>query len=107
MPTPTIVVSPILTDEDYVRLGEKIDELRLHHHVPPRNTPERDINAEAIMQIISPIAEEMLPEETSAPMLQRMHRAIRRHFLEANGGEQAVFLPELHHLLPAAHPARC
>lgn len=106
-PLPSIVVSPILTDEDYVRLGEKIDELRLHHHVPPRNTPERDINAEAIMQIISPIAEEMLPEETSAPMLQRMHRAIRRHFLEANGGEQAVFLPELHHLLPAAHPARC
>lgn len=102
-PLPSIVVSPILTDEDYVRLGEKIDELRLHHHVPPRSTPENSMNAEAIMQIISPIAEEMLPKETSGPMLQRMHRAIRRHLLEANDSEQAVFLPELHHLLPAAH----
>lgn len=102
-PLPYIVVSPILTDKDYVHLGEKIDELRLHHHVPPRSTPENNMNAEAIMQIISPIAEEMLPEETSAPMLQRMHRAIRRHLLESNGSEQAIFLPELHHLLPAAH----
>ena len=99
-PIPYIVVSPMISDEDYVRLGEKVDMIRASNRFPILE-PISNINAETIMEVISPIAKEILLPDQYKPLLRRVHRAVRQCF--QNNGRNSIFLPQLHHLLSPTH----
>lgn len=48
-----VTVSPFLTDEDYIRVGNKIDALRDSRHLPSR-IGEKDLTAKGLLEQLKP-----------------------------------------------------
>ncbi len=96
-----VVVSPILTDEDYIRVGNKIDALRNSRNLPSR-VGEDEFSAKELLERITPVLYEMVPAE--APLLtKKIRRIVRDYFKQPVEAETDVFSPYLHHLLPETH----
>jgi mannitol/fructose-specific phosphotransferase system IIA component (Ntr-type)/galactitol-specific phosphotransferase system IIB component len=95
-----VVVSPMLNDEDYIKVGSKIDALRTSRNLPSRIRAE-DNSPKQLMKEISEILYRDVPEQ--APLLQKkIRRTVYQFFREPE--ENSDFLaPALHHLLPASH----
>ncbi|MEE8885430.1 MAG: PTS sugar transporter subunit IIA [Eubacteriales bacterium] len=95
-----VVVSPMLNDEDYIRVGSKIDALRSSRNLPSRISTEKSSPKE-LMEKISPILYEVAPEE--AHELEKRIRKEVSHFFSEPYEETDLFAPTLHHLLPPSH----
>ena len=96
-----IVVSPLLNDEDYIRVGNKIDTLRNSRNLPPR-IEDDSLSAKGLIEKLNPIVYEMIPDEAEA-LMKRMRRVIREYFNQSVEIDSEIFAPSLHHLLPASH----
>lgn len=96
-----VVVSPLLNDEDYIRVGNKIDTVRNSRHLPSRvNDKER--TAKGLLEKLQPIIYNSVPD--IAPELMRKIRGvIREYFNQSAEADGEIFSPYLHHLLPANH----
>lgn len=96
-----VIVSPILTDEDYIHVGNKIDALRDSRHLPSR-IEDKELTAKGLLEQLKPLIYEKAPEQ--APELFReIRRTVRKYFDQSAGADAEIFAPALHHLLPAGH----
>lgn len=96
-----VVVSPLLNDEDYIRVGNKIDTVRNSRHLPSR-VNDKEKTAKGLLDKLQPVIEESVPEE--APLLmKKIRRVVREYFNQSVEAEGEIFSPYLHHLLPEGH----
>ncbi len=94
-----VVVSPLLSDEDYLRVGNKIDALRNSRNLPSR-IDEKEVTAKGVMERIRPILEEKVPEQAEV-LMKLIRREMRKYFNERLESEEEIVAPYLHQLLPA------
>ncbi len=96
-----VVVSPMFGDEDYIRVGNKIDTLRNSRNLPSR-IEERTVSAKGILKLLKPVIYEAVPEK--APELYgEVRRVVRDYFNQSQEADEEIFAPYLHHLLPPDH----
>ncbi|MDO4554812.1 MAG: PTS sugar transporter subunit IIA [Lachnospiraceae bacterium] len=96
-----VIVSPLLSDEDYIRVGNKIDTLRNSRNLPSR-IGEKRLTAKGLIEKIRPEVYRSVPEQ--APELMRqLRKIIRDYFKQPIEADAEIFSPYLHHLLPAGH----
>ena len=98
-PLDYIIVSANINDEDYVRLGNKIEALRSSRKLSNR-VEEQSVSAHGMIEVIRPIVYQQVPEQASA-LMKQLRRAIRGYMNQSAGTEAEIFSPYLHHLLPA------
>lgn len=96
-----VVVSPLLSDEDYLRVGNKIDALRNSRSLPSR-VEEQEISAKGLIERLRPIVYEEVPEQAHN-LMKRIRREIRSYMNQSVEADAEIFSPYLHHLLPASH----
>lgn len=96
-----VIVSPLLSDEDYIRVGNKIDTLRNSRHLPTR-IKEKEITAKGLMERLSPLVYQMAPG-VAAELIKEMKRVVRGYLKQSAGADAEIFAPDLHHLLPPRH----
>ena len=97
----SIVVSPLLTDEDYIRIGNKIESLRNSRNLPSR-METRELTAKGLIQKISPVVYQMVPDQ-APELLRALKRVAKIYFNRSAEADVEVFAPDLHHLLPVSH----
>lgn len=100
-PLEYVVVSPMLNDEDYIRVGNKIDTLRNSRHLPSR-MEEKELTAKGLMEQIAPVIQQYVPEE-AAGLLKELRKVVRKYFNQPIEAEAEIFAPYLHHLLTESH----
>lgn len=100
-PIDYIVVSVAFSDEDYVRVGNKIDILRNSRNLPSR-VQEDKISAKGVIEKIKPVVYETVPEEAPA-LMKKLRGVIRDYFNQSAEAEAEIFSPYLHHLLPQSN----
>lgn len=98
-PLDHIVVSANVSDEDYVRLGNKIEALRNSRKLQSR-IEEQPLSAHGLIEQIRPIVYEQVPEQAPA-LMKQLRRVIRSYLNQPVSTEAEIFSPCLHHLLPA------
>lgn len=95
-----IVVSPLLRDEDYIEIGNKVDQLRAREVFT--DTPETEAKTpETLLNEIGTILYDRVPDEVSALMTeigQKVADFFRTDPVVAEG-----YSPALSQLLPASH----
>lgn len=96
-----VVVSPLLSDEDYLRVGNKIDTLRNSRKLPSR-VEEKEVSAKGLIERLRPIVYEEVPEQAQI-LMKRIRREIRSYMNQSVEADAEIFSPYLHHLLPASH----
>lgn len=96
-----VVVSPMLNDEDYVKVGNKIDVLRNSRNLPSR-IEEKEITAKGLIEEISPIVWNMVPDEAEE-LMKQLKKAVRAYFKQPIEEETEIVAPYLHNLLPKNH----
>lgn len=98
-PLDYIIVSPNINDEDYVRLGNKIETLRSSRKLPNR-VDDQPISTHGLIEQIRPVVYQQVPEQ--APVLMKQLRRVIRNYMNQTASTEAeIFSPCLHHLLPA------
>ncbi len=96
-----VVVSPMFGDEDYIRVGNKIDTLRNSRNLPSR-IEERAVSAKGLLKLLKPVIYEKIPKQ--APELYKeVRRVVRDYFNQSQEADEEIFAPYLHHLLPPDH----
>lgn len=101
-PLDHVVVSPIFTDEDYLRIGNKLDAVRAGRNLPDR-FEERAISAKGVLEAIAPVVERSLPAAEAESLLKELRPAVRRYFREKQEADDESTAPYLHQLLTAVH----
>lgn len=97
-PIDSIVVSPLLTDEDYLKVGNKIDALRNSRNLPSR-VDDKEVTAKGVLDRIEPIIQAQVPEQAES-LMRQIRRTVRKYFQETLESEQEITAPYLHQLLP-------
>ena len=97
----TVTVSPLLSDEDYLRIGTKIDTLRNSRHLPTR-IEEKGITANGLMERLVPLIHEIAPEQEK-PLVRAIRKEVRHYLRQSVESEAEIFAPYLHHLLTVDH----
>ncbi len=96
-----VVVSPLLTDEDYIHVGAKIDTLRNSRNLPSRIEDEVP-SAKGLIDRLAPAVREADPGHAPAVM-KAVRRVVRDYFREPCTVADDVLSPYLHQLLPGSH----
>lgn len=96
-----VVVSPLLSDEDYIRVGNKIDALRSSRNLPVR-IEENEVTAKGMIERIAPLVYEAVPDQAEG-LMKRIRKTVQDYFHQSAEAEAEIFAPYLHHLLPASH----
>ena len=97
-PIEFINITPHLTDDDYILIGNKITELRLHNHMPV-NSHTSEVSEIGIMDAIRPILINDVPEKADI-LYENVKKAIHRYFNRIQPvNEIDNASPFLHHLL--------
>lgn len=98
-----VVVSPMLNDEDYIRVGNKIDALKNSRRLPSY-LEDNELSAKGMLERLSPVILETVPEH--APVLmKKIRKVVRDYFHQSAEAEAEIFSPYLHHLLMPSHIA--
>ncbi|MBE5968030.1 MAG: transcription antiterminator [Lachnospiraceae bacterium] len=96
-----VIVSPLLNDEDYIRVGNKIDTLRNSRHLPSR-VEDKEVTAKGLLDIITPVVYDTVPEEARI-LMKKLRKIVRDYFKQSIEADAEIFSPYLHHLLPGTH----
>ena len=96
-----VIVSPLLTDEDYIRVGNKIDSLRNSRNLPVRKE-EHEITAKGLLEKLDPVIRESVPE-TAPELLRKIRKIVGEYFNQTMDTESEAEPPYLHELLPYTH----
>lgn len=92
-----IVVSSLLNDEDYIRVGSKIDTIRDSRHLPIRRE-KKEITVNSIIRTMLPVINKYLPEAERS-LMDEIKLCLENYLGEKDTGD--IFSPCLHHLLTA------
>lgn len=95
-----VVVSPLFGDEDYIRVGNKIDALRSRNM--PVWTEENELTAKGMIERISSIVYQEVPKQ-APELMKKIRKEIRDYFNQPAEADAELFAPYLHHLLPPSH----
>ena len=97
-----VIVSPLFSDEDYLKVGTKIDEIRNKRNIPPR-IEAKEITAKGVLNKLKSVFIEF--EGQLPPGLQeKVTEAINDYFDDGAQMEEINYIdPYLHHLLPSTH----
>lgn len=97
-----ITVSPLLSDEDYIRVGNMIDRLRVNRHLPTREK-EKKKTAKELMSRISPVIYDNVPDN-ALELVEKIARVVTEYFDEsAELLDEEVCSPCLYQMLPPSH----
>lgn len=97
-PIEFINITPHLTEDDYILIGNKITELHLHNHMPV-NSHTSEVSEIVVMDTIRPILINDVPEKADA-LYENVKKAIHRYFNRIQPeNEIDNTSPFLHHLL--------
>lgn len=96
-----VIVSPLLSDEDYIRVGNKIDTLRDSRHLPSR-IGERELSAKGLLEKLSPVIHDLVPDR-APQLIKEVRKVVRSYFNQSIEADAEIFSPYLHHLLPENH----
>ena len=91
----TIVVSPLLNDEDYIRVGSKIDTIRNSRRLPTRKE-KKEVTVKGMLKVMKPVINKYLGEQ-EALFMEELKPFLEEYLGEKEAGD--VFSPYLHHLL--------
>lgn len=95
-----IVVSPLLRDEDYIEIGNKVDQLRAREVFT--DTPETEAKTpETLLNEIVTILYDRVPDEASALMTEIGQKVA--DFFRTDPVVSEGYSPALSQLLPASH----
>lgn len=103
-----VQVSPLLSDSDYIRVGNMADALRDKRNLPdgeeilPEENSSVRINVSGLMEKIAPIVYEMVPEE-AGELLEKIRTAAGEYLGQPEETEGEAYAPALFQLLPATH----
>ena len=93
-----VIVSPLLNDEDYIRVGNKIDSLRDSRNLPVRGE-EHEITAKGLLEKLDPVIRESVPD--AAPeLIRKIRKIVGEYFNQTMDTESEAEPPYLHELLP-------
>lgn len=96
-----VVVSPMLKDEDYIRIGTAIEQIRNDRHTLVRQR-QRTLSARGLLEKITPVVWETAGE--NAPqVLRQLSVQIGEYFGETLEPEEEVFAPTLTQALSGGH----
>ena len=96
-----VIVSPMLSDADYIRVGNKIDAVRNSRNLPSR-MEIKEITAKGLLERIAPVVYEQVPDQAQE-LMKALRKEIRAYFNQNQEAEEDIFSPYLHHLLPESH----
>lgn len=97
----SITVSPLLGDDDYIRVGNKVDLLRNSRNLPTRI--ESDVlSAKGLLEQLNPIFYNLAPEYADE-LSTSVRKVVRSYFHKSLDANEDIFSPYLHHLLPISH----
>lgn len=94
----TVCVSPLLNDEDYVKIVNKADQVRSHLKYDQKQMPGIS-QANELYQQIEPVITELGGEQAET-IKKKLRKILRTYFKEPAARETDLFTPYLHHLLP-------
>lgn len=96
-----VIVSPLLNDEDYIRVGNKIDTLRNSRHLPSR-VEDNKLTAKGLIEKLNPLVWNMVPD-MAPDLMKQIRKVVRQYFNQSVEADAEIFSPYLHHLLPPTH----
>lgn len=96
-----VIVSPMLNDEDYIRVGNKIDALRNSRHLPSR-VEAKELTAKGLLEQLAPVIYRMVPEDAT-DVMKEIRKVVRGYFKQSVEADAEIFSPDLHHLLMEHH----
>lgn len=96
-----VIVSAMLNDEDYIRVGNKIDALRNSRHLPSR-VESRELTAKGLLEQLAPVVYQTSPENAQT-LMKEIRRVVRTYFKQSAEADAEIFSPDLHHLLMESH----
>ena len=92
-----VVVSPLLSDEDFIRVGGKVEALRGSKNLPSR-VGDETLTAKGLMDKLHPILERF-GREQAQELEKQVRKKVREYFNQSAEAEAEIFAPALHHLL--------
>lgn len=95
---PSVIVSPMLKDEDYIRIGNAVDQLRSAQKMPSMKR-KKEFSTNGLMEKIAPCVYELIGAE-APQLLQRLRVQISEYFGERT---EEVFAPTLVQALAGGH----
>lgn len=93
----TVTVSSLLNDEDYIKVGNKIDALRNSKRLPSRIKEKKMSAGELIRQINAQVY--TIAPEKHHELMKMIKKTIRDYFQQSIEADAEIFSPYLHHLL--------
>lgn len=96
----SIVVSPLLRDEDYIEIGNKVDQLRTREVLTDTQKAEAK-TPETLLNAIGTILYDKVPDEAGALMVEISKQVA--DFFRTDPVAAEGYSPALSHLLPASH----
>lgn len=96
-----IIVSPLFTDEDYIRVGNLVDSLRGSRNLPVREE-KRQITSQGLLAQLSPVIYEKMPDQAKE-LMQQITQIVREYFQEPIQAKVQEEIPSLSQLLSPSH----
>lgn len=98
---PYIIVSPLLSDADYLTIGNMIDKLRNTRNLPSREHQKKK-TAKELMEKMIPVLYDKVPEE-AGELARQLGEIVSEFFRESPDFNDELYSPCLYQLLPASH----
>lgn len=96
-----VIVSPLFTDEDYIRVGSKIDEIRSNRNIPAR-LEKKEITSKGLINRLKTVFMEY-DEEIPIELKDRIVEEILDYFDDEEHEKVDYTSPYLHHFLNSNH----
>ena len=95
-----ITVSPLLKDEDYIRIGNMVDRQRENITLPLREKKEK--TAKELMEKIAPLIYDGV-SAGAQELVRQIGLVVTEYFEESAKLDEAVYAPCLYQMLPPSH----
>lgn len=96
-----ITVSPLLKDEDYIRIGNMVDRLRENRNLPLRDRGKKK-TAKELMGKIAPLIYDRVSGEAQE-LVKRIGMVVTEYFEESPKLDEEIYAPCLYQMLPPSH----
>ena len=100
---PYVVVNPLMSDEDYIRVSNKIDELRSSRNLTQREE-EKDVTLTGVMERVASVLNNWVPD-MAEDLAREIRRDLRPYFNQSEQQDSSddLLAPMLHQLLNCGH----
>lgn len=92
-----ITVSPLLKDEDYIRIGNMVDRLRENRNLPSRDKGRKK-TAKELMGKIAPLIYDRAAGEAQE-LVREIGRVVTEYFQESSKADDEIYAPCLYQML--------